>query len=307
MLKPQVLRPGDRVAVVAHASHFLRDEFEQGIAELRRLGFEPAFDERVFARQGYAAGETSLRAGAFREAWEDPTIAAIIAVRGGYGSVHILPSLSRDLVRRTPKAFIGYSDLTSLLTYLSVGCGIVCFHGPMLAGTLGRGEGGYDPDTFIRALTDTKPLGELSPPNLEALHKGQAGGPLFGGTLAQIAASLGTPFAFSPPAGHVLFLEDHNERPYRLDRMLTQLRLAGVLHRASAILFGEFPRCDEPGGEPTARDALADLVRDFSGPVVFGFPSGHTAGPSMTLPIGVKVRVIADSRSRLIVEEAGVE
>lgn len=307
MLKPRVLRPGDRVAVVAPASHFLRDEFEQGIAELRRLGFEPAFDERVFARQGYVAGETSLRAEAFREAWEDPTIAAIIAVRGGYGSVHILPSLSRDLVRRTPKAFIGYSDLTSLLTYLSVGCGIVCFHGPMLAGKLGRGKGGYDPDTFMRALTDTKPLGELSPPNLDAVNKGEAGGPLFGGTLAQIAASLGTPFAFTPPAGHVLFLEDVNERPYRLDRMVMQLRLAGVLDRASAIVFGEFRGCDEPGGEPTARDALADLVRDFSGPVVFGFPSGHTAGPSLTLPIGVKVRVIADSRSRLVVEEAGVE
>jgi muramoyltetrapeptide carboxypeptidase len=307
MLKPQALRPGGRVAVVAPASHCLRDEFEQGIAELRQLGFTPVFDDRVFARQGYVAGETSLRVGAFLDAWKDPTIAAIIAVRGGYGSVHILPSLSRDVVRRTPKAFIGYSDLTSLLTHLSLGCGIVCFHGPMLAGKLGRGQGGYDPDTFIRALTDSKPLGELAPPNLEALNTGEASGPLFGGTLAQIVASLGTPFAFSPPSGHVLFLEDVNERPYRLDRMLTQLRLAGVLDRASAIVFGEFRGCDEPGGEPTARAALADLIRDFAGPVVFGFPSGHSAGPSITLPIGVRVRVIADARPRLVVEEAAVE
>lgn len=307
MLKPRALRPGDRLAVVAPAGHFLRDEFEQGILELRHLGFEPVFDERVFARYGYVAGETSLRTGAFLEAWKDPTIAGIIAVRGGYGSVQILPSLSRDTVRRTPKVFVGYSDLTSVLTHLSLGCGIVCFHGPMLAGKLGRGEGGYDPDTFMRALTDTKPLGELAPATLDALNKGEASGPLFGGTLAQLVASLGTPFAFSPPAGHVLFLEDVNERPYRLDRMVTQLRLAGVLDRASAIVFGEFPGCDEPGGVPTARDALADLVRDFSGPVVFGFPSGHTAGPSLTLPIGVKVRAIADARSRLVVEEAGVE
>lgn len=307
MLKPRALRPGDRLAVVAPASHFFRDEFEQGILELRHLGFEPVFDERVFARYGYVAGETSLRTGAFLEAWKDPTIAGIIAVRGGYGSVQILPSLSRDTVRRTPKAFVGYSDLTSVLTHLSLGCGIVSFHGPMLAGKLGRGDGGYDRDTFMRALTEKKPLGELAPANLDALNKGEASGPLFGGTLAQLVASLGTPFAFSPPAGHVLFLEDVNERPYRLDRMVTQLRLAEVLDRASAVVFGEFPGCDEPGGVPTARDALADLVRDFSGPVVFGFPSGHTAGPSMTLPIGVKVRVIADARSRLVVEEAGVE
>jgi muramoyltetrapeptide carboxypeptidase len=121
MLKPRALRPGDRVAVVAPASHFLRDEFEQGILELRHLGFEPVFDERVFARLGYLAGETSLRTGAFLQAWEDPTIAGIMAVRGGYGSVQILPSLNRDTVRRTPKVFIGYSDLTSLLTYLSLG------------------------------------------------------------------------------------------------------------------------------------------------------------------------------------------
>jgi muramoyltetrapeptide carboxypeptidase len=105
----------------------------------------------------------------------------------------------------------------------------------------------------------------------------------------------------------VLFLEDVNERPYRLDRMLTQLRLAGVLERAAAIVLGEFRGCDEPGGEPTARATLADLVRDFSGPVVFGLPSGHTAGPSITLPLGVKVRVVADARPRLIVEEAAVE
>jgi muramoyltetrapeptide carboxypeptidase len=132
-------------------------------------------------------------------------------------------------------------------------------------------------------------------------------GPLFGGTLTQLVASLGTPFAFAPPAGHVLFLDEVGERPYRIDRMLTQLRQSGVLARAAAVVVGELPRCDEPSGEPTGRGVVADILEDFPGPVLVGFPSGHTAGPTMTLPLGVRCRVVADSRPRLMIEEAAVE
>jgi muramoyltetrapeptide carboxypeptidase len=129
---------------------------------------------------------------------------------------------------------------------------------------------------------------------------------LVGGTMSQLVASLGTPYAFAPPKGHVLFLEDVDERPYRLDRMLTQLRLAGILDLASAVVLGEFVGCDEPRGEPRARDTLANLLKAFKGPVIFGFPSGHTAGPSITLPLGVQARVIATDTPCLIIEEAGV-
>ncbi len=128
-----------------------------------------------------------------------------------------------------------------------------------------------------------------------------------GGTLAQLVASLGTPYAFNPPAGHVLFLEDVGERPFRLDRMVTQLRLAGVLERAAAIVLGEFVDCDEPGGALAAKSVLADLLKDFNGPVVHGFPSGHTRGPLVTLPFGVRARVVANGNPRVIIEEAGVE
>jgi muramoyltetrapeptide carboxypeptidase len=127
-----------------------------------------------------------------------------------------------------------------------------------------------------------------------------------GGTLAQLVASLGTPYAFAPPRGHVLFLEDVGERPYRLDRMLTQLRFAGVLALASAVVLGEFVGCDEPQGEPRARGTLAELFKDFAGPVIFGFPSGHTDGPSITLPFGVKARVVATRAPKLVIEETGV-
>jgi muramoyltetrapeptide carboxypeptidase len=308
MLKPKKLRSGDKIAIVAPASSFLREEFDKGIAEIERLGFEPVFAESVFAQHGgYLSGEGKVRAHAFLEAWRDPSVRALIAVRGGYGSVHVLPFLDKEDLRKTPKAFVGYSDLTSLLTYLTGRCGVVSFHGPMLDRRLGSGIDAYDRDSFVRALTSPEPLGELSAPQLETFCKGEAAGPLMGGTLVQLVASLGTPYAFNPPNGYVLFLEDVGERPFRIDRMITQLRLAGVLDRASAIILGEFVDCDEPRGEPSARGVLADLLKDFNGPVVHGFPSGHTRGALVTLPFGVRTRVAANGNPRVIIEEAGVE
>jgi muramoyltetrapeptide carboxypeptidase len=306
MLKPRALRPGDRIAVVAPASSFARETFDAGVAELRRLGFDPVYDESVFTRSRYTAGDAALRATAFRRAWTDPSVAALIAVRGGYGSVHLLPLLDPAEIRRTPKAFIGYSDNTSLLSWLTLMGGLVSFHGPMLEGRLARGEEGYDRATFMRCLCRAEPADEISHPQVEVLHSGEAAGMLIGGTLTQLCASLGTPYAFDPPAGCVLFLDEVAERPYRLDRMLTQLYLSGILSRASALVFGELPRCDEPSGSPTAREVVEELTRGFRGPILYGLPSGHTAGPTMTLPFGVRARVLTIPRPSLIIEEAAV-
>jgi muramoyltetrapeptide carboxypeptidase len=306
MLKPRALSPGDRLAVVAPASPFPRDEFDRGIVELERLGFVPVYDDSVFARGDYLAGPPELRAEALRRAWRDPSIAGVIAVRGGYGSMQVLPLLDRAEAANACKPFIGYSDLTAVLNFLTLQCGVVSFHGPMLAGRLGRGEQGYDRSTFERALLRNAAIGEITAPPVESIVGGEAAGMLIGGTLTQLVASLGTPFAFDPPNGHVLFLDEVSERPYRLDRMLTQLRQAGLLARASAVVFNELPKCDEPSGGPTARAVIARLMKGFPGPVLFGFPSGHTAGALMTLPFGVKCRVVADARPRLIIEESAV-
>ena len=307
MLKPRALMPGDRLAVVAPASPFARDEFEKGVAEISRLGFEAVYDESVFEKRGFVAGEPAVRAAALHAAWTDRSIAGIIGVRGGYGSVQLLPLLDRDIARRGRKAFIGYSDLTSILTFLTIGCGLVAFHGPMLAGRLGAGEARYDRESLQRALSRREPMGELAPAALETLRRGDASGALLGGTLSQLLGSLGTPFAFAPPDRYVLFLDEVGERPYRIDRMITQLRQTGLLARASAIVVGELPQCDEPSGGVTGRAAIADALTDFPGPVVIGFPSGHTIGPAMTLPFGVACRLVADARPRLVIEEAAVE
>lgn len=306
MRKPRALAAGDRLAVVAPASAFKRDEFDRGIDELRRLGFDPVYDDSVFERRRYVAGDPETRARAIHAAWRDPSIAGVIGVRGGYGSAQVLPLLDASLAQSSAKPFIGYSDITSILSFLTVGCGLVAFHGPMLAGRLGRGAEGYDRTTFVNALMRAEPMGELTPPGVDTVRAGDASGPLYGGTITQLLSSLATPFAFQPPAGAVLFLDEVAERPYRLDRMVTQLRQAGLLARAAAVIIGELPNCDEPGGDPTARAVMADLFADFPGPVLIGFPSGHTGGPAMTLPLGVRVRVVGGSAPKVIVEESAV-
>ena len=307
LCKPRALRPGDRVAVVAPASAFPPDEFHAGIDGLRSLGFVPVFEDSVFAVDGYEAGAPAVRAAAIAAALTDDSIAAVLCARGGYGSVKVLPLLDPQVVRSARKPIVGYSDVTSLLTFCTHQCGTVAFHGPMLAGRLSRGPSGYDRHSLLTSLMRAEPMGELAPASLESISRGEAAGPLHGGTLTQLVASLGTPFAFAPPQGSVLFIEDVNERPYRLDRMLTQLQLAGVLDAASAIVFGEMVGCDEPGGAPTARETVARVLRGFQGPVLFGLPSGHTTMPSLTLPLGVRARVVDGARPALVIEEGAVE
>jgi muramoyltetrapeptide carboxypeptidase len=293
LVKPRAVRPGDRVAIVAPASPFPVDAFEAGARELRRLGFEPVFEPGIFDRRGYVAGDAAARARALMAAFADPAIAAIIAARGGYGSVELLPFLSADAIRLSPKLFVGYSDITAILAFLTTRCGITALHGPCVAAGLHAGRSGYDEPAFVRALTSVEPLGVLRAPGLETLVAGEASGPLYGGNLTQLAASMGTAYAFDPPVGCVLLLEEVGERPYRIDRLLTQLRFAGVLGRAAAVVFGEFPGCDEPDGSARARDVAVDAVRGCRGPVAWGLPTGHTSGPALTLPLGVRTRVAA--------------
>jgi muramoyltetrapeptide carboxypeptidase len=308
MLKPRRLASGARIAVVAPASPFQRHEFDDGVAEIARLGFEPVWDDTVFARHGYVAGTAEVRAGAIRRALEDPSIGAVVAVRGGYGSAQLLPLLDVSDVRRACKPVIGYSDITALLTYVTGVCGMVAFHGPMLQGRFARGPEGYDPVSFRRALCEPSPMKEIEAEGVETLVAGEFSGPILGGTITQLLASLATPWAFDPPPGHVLFFDEVAERPYRLDRMVLQLRQSGLLARAGAIVIGQLPRCDEPSGEATARGTMFSLLSDFPGPVLIGFPSGHTLSPARTIPLGVRARVVADrSGGRVIIEEPAVQ
>jgi muramoyltetrapeptide carboxypeptidase len=306
VIKPPALKAGARIAIVSPASSFNRAEFDLGVAELRRLGYEPVYDDSVFDRAMFTSGSPAVRAAAFKRSWEDPDVAALLAVRGGYGSVQLLPELAAWYPQRRPKLFIGYSDNTSLLSWLNCQCGITALFGPMIEGRLARGAEGYDETSFLRLAQGNGAGFELRPPGLSVVKKGDATGSLFGGTLTQLAASMGTPYAFDPPSDYILFVEEVNERPFRLDRMLTQLRLGGVLARARAIVFGEMRGCDEASGTPRASDVAAVFAADVPGPVIFGFPAGHSTGPCWTLPLGVRVRVKTFPEPSVVVEESPV-
>jgi muramoyltetrapeptide carboxypeptidase len=307
LIKFRPVTRGSRVALVAPASAFDRAAFEAGVAELRRLGLDPVWDDRVFDRQAVTAGRPRVRVLSFLDALDTMDADAVIAIRGGYGSVEILPLIDVERVRRARTAFVGYSDLTSLHGFLAGVAGLASVHGTMVDGRLACGPTAYDPDTFLRSLSPG-PLGELAPEGLETLSPGFPSGvvgPLFGGTLTQLQAAIATPYEHTPPAGYVLFIEEVNERPYRLHRMLTQLRLSGRLARASAVIFGQMPGCDEPGGAYHARDAIRDVLSGFMGPVLYGFPSGHTTTPTLSLPLGVQVRVLGHpTHPRVVFEEA---
>jgi muramoyltetrapeptide carboxypeptidase len=176
----------------------------------------------------------------------------------------------------------------------------------MVVGRLAAGPTAYDESTFVRAVTQAEPLGPLSADGVEVFVPGDAWGTVIGGTLTQMTALLGTPWAVDVPRGAILLLEDVSERPYRIHRMLTQLAQSGTLARAGALVFGEFRGCDEPGGSPAIRDVLRDFTRGFPGPVIFGLPFGHATGPSLSIPLGVRGRV-ATAPPMLAIEEAAVE
>lgn len=300
------LQSGDRVALVAPASSFPPEEIAAGVAELSRLGFEAVYDASIFDKERFVAGSAATRAAAIRNAWADPSIAALIAVRGGYGSAQLLPLLEPGAMIAARKPLIGYSDITTLLAF-HLQHGLAAIHGPMIDRRISKGPAAYDEDSFRRVLMQSEPAGELRPAQLEALHPGRATGMLVGGTLMQLMASMGTPWAFTPPAGAILFLEDIGERPYRIHRLLTQAAQAGILARVSAIVFGEFPGCDEPGGDPAIRDVLREFTAALGVPVLFNFPSGHTAGATWTLPFGVAAEVRSGPSPALCILEAAVE
>ncbi len=303
LIKFRPAGPGSRLALVAPASPFDRAEFDRGVTRLIELGFEVVYDDDVFAGGPIVAGRAADRAAALARACARGDVDVVLAVRGGYGSAETLPWLDQAALRRTRTAFVGYSDVTSVHAFLNCHVRLTSVHGAMIIGRIASGPEAFDRASWLGSLAST-PLGELAPDGIEVLRPGEAVGPLFGGTLTQITASLGTPYEFLAPPGHVLFLEEINERPYRLRKSLTQLRQSGRLSSVAAIVFGQLPGCDEPGGAVTARQVVAEVFADFPGPILFGFPSGHTTTPLISLPLGVDTRVVARDRPRLVVEEA---
>jgi muramoyltetrapeptide carboxypeptidase len=304
--KPRALRKGSKVAVFAPASPAEQLEVTAGLAELRRLGYE-FMPVQFPGSEGYFAGSTPSRLDAFVKAARHPEIAALFALRGGYGATYLLDhNVGAQLLE--PKCVIGYSDLTSLQTYLWQACGWVTFYGPMVTAGLNRGADdthGYDEDSFLQAVGNANSGWEL-PLFGKTLIKGVAEGRLLGGCLTLLETTIGTPWEIDA-AGAILVLEDRGMRPYQVDRALMHLKQAGKFHAVQGVILGEFPDSEAPvTGSPSVQDVCERILSPLGVPVVFGAAIGHTQRPMLTLPLGVRGRLIASADGRLEVLEPAV-
>lgn len=297
MLKPKALEASSTVAVLAPSSPVRREFVDRGVTELERLGFRVRLGTHLYARGRYTAGTASERLSDWTSLWNDPEVDAIFCARGGYGVLDLLPHLSLEDVRRRPKVVLGSSDVTALLAFLLAHTGLVTFHGPMVAQQIARGE--YDESSLTGFTMGRESPRKLSFEGVQVLHSGSAEGKLVGGCFSLVASLVGTPHLPSFD-GAILFLEDTHVKPYQLDRLWTQLRLAGLLSSLAGVVFGQMPGCEQhPDQGYTIEELLHDLTADLGVPVLFGFPSGHTTTPAATLPFGVRARLDAGGLSIL--------
>jgi muramoyltetrapeptide carboxypeptidase len=290
IIKPPALRSGDKIGVIAPASSFSHEAFKLGCERMRQMGYQPVYSQDIFTRDLYFAGSADRRGDEVKEFLIRDDIAALICVRGGYGSNYLLEKLDFGLFAKHPKILLGCSDITSLLTAITDRTGLVTFHGPMIAKDIA--DGTFDISSWNNALAGASHW-RVPTQGVEVLRPGSAQGRLYGGCLSMLTASLGTPFEIDTQ-GTVLFLEDVAEKPFRIDRMLMQLHLAGKLKGVRGFVFGEMLDCRPPEGETyTLPEVIMRILREYNVPVVYGLKSGHVSANNITLPFGVQAELSA--------------
>ncbi len=303
-LKPAALRPGDTIGAVAPASPFNKESFELSCANWRKQGYNVVFEDSIFEREApYFTGSAKKRAREIEAMFARPDVRAILCARGGYGCNYLLQEIDLDVVRQHPKIFMGYSDVTTLLTWFHDAAGLVTFHGPMM-------NKDFSTDDGVHMLSLTAALGGASQWNLgsaaglEPVVQGRAEGALYGGCLSMLVASLGTPYEIRT-AETILFLEDVGVKPYQVDRMLMQLKLAGMFKDVRGMVFGEMLDCRQSENQGyQLQDVVKRVVGDLGVPIAYGLRSGHVSRANVTLPIGVRAALSVAGHASLSFLEA---
>jgi muramoyltetrapeptide carboxypeptidase len=310
MLKPKALKIGDTVALVSPSSPSPTESFDRAKAAVEELGFRVKPAPGCRETLGYLAGPDEIRARDINEMFADPEVKGIFCLRGGDGATRIVDRIDVETASRNPKVFLGYSDITVLHAVLNEKARLCTFHGPMPASDFTRKTfAGYVRENLLKAICNVEPLGDIRPhesePPMETLVPGVAEGRLAGGNLALVCALLGTPWEIDT-RGKILILEDTDEPPYRIDRMLTQLRLAGKLRDAAGILLGQFTnvRPKNPKSTFTLREIFEAVVAPVGRPTLLNGCFGH-GDYKVTLPLGARARIDGDA-STFTVLEAGV-
>lgn len=295
LVKPPALRPGDTVGIVAPASNIKQADHKAGCEALRRAGYRPYYLDSILDLDLYFAGSVERRVRELEGMFERDDVRAIVCARGGYGTNYLLNQLDLEKIEAHPKIFVGYSDITSLLTHFTDVAGLVTFHGPMAAKDWAH-QGGVDLASWQSTLSQSIPWDV--PLNSEAtgLVDGKAQGMLYGGCLSILVASLGTPYEIKT-AGTILFLEDVAAKPFQIDRMLMQLKLAGHLEAVQGIVFGEMLNCTQaPTQDYSLHEVIVRIVGNLGIPVAFGVKSGHVTSGNITLPFGVQASLSVKNR-----------
>lgn len=288
---PNALTSGARVALIAPAGPLIKDdELPRAIDNARSFGWDPIVGQNAQRRLGYLAGDDAARLDDINRALEDPAIDALWCLRGGYGMIRILDGIDYHALETSPKPIIGYSDVTALHAAVQRKCWLISYHGPTAREPMSQ----FSRDSFERAVIQQKDSCGAAP-KARVLSGGKADGRLAGGNLAVLASLCGTPYA--PDLNDcILVLEDINEPVYRIDRMLQQLKLSGMLRGCKAVAFGECVKCpDDSGGTVRSLDeVLGEIVRELRVPCVAGIPVGHIA-EQWTIPLGSMATLDADS------------
>ena len=305
--KPKALQPGDTVGIVAPASNIKRDLLEQGCDALRRLGYKPFYLDSILEQDLYFAGSPERRVRELEEMFARDDVRAIVCARGGYGANYLLGELDPAKIAGHPKIFVGYSDITTLLTCFCDAARFITFHGPMVTKDFAHADG-VDLASWQAVLTGLAgwEVSSAADSGAEGLVDGTAEGVLYGGCLSILVASLGTPHEIRTN-GTILFLEDVNAKPYQVDRMLMHLKLAGKLTGVQGIVFGEMLDCAQSKDQPyTLQQVILRIVGDLGIPIAYGLRSGHVTRKNITLPFGVRasLRVNGGEATLKIMEAA---
>lgn len=304
-IKPPALQKGDTVGIVAPASPIQRNLLDAGCVSLWRMGYKPFYLDSVFDQELFFAGSVKRRARELEEMFTREEVKAVLCARGGYGCNYLLEELDMAKVAAHPKVFVGYSDITTLLTYLGDVLNWVTFHGPMVTKDFGASDGVHE--FSWAAATGGRAKWEIASvpgSGLTAIVPGKAEGVLYGGCLSLLLATLRTPYEFRP-ADTLLFLEDVNAKPYQVDRMLMQLKHAGKFAGVRGIIFGEMVDCRQNSDQPhPLEEIIQRTLGDLGIPIAYGLRSGHVTRENITLPLGVRAALNVQKEVRLSMLEA---
>lgn len=301
-VKPPVLQAGDVVGIVAPASNIKRELLDAGCQALRALGYKPFYFDSILEQDLYFAGSVKRRVQELEDMFLRTEVRAIVCARGGYGANYLLDAIDLRKVKSNPKIFVGYSDITTLLTYFADAAGLVTFHGPMVAKDFAHADG-VEVASWQAALGGSSEWA-IGLDGVKSLVEGSAEGILYGGCLSMLVASLGTPYEIET-AGTILFIEDVATRPYQIDRMLMQLKLSGKLKGVRGIVFGEMLDCMQHQKQNyTLEEVVVRVVGDLRVPIAYGLRSGHVSRGNITLPIGVRAGLsVGSGEVRLRIQE----